>query len=358
MKKIHLAALAALALAACSKENNTYTLTVDTTADKAGLEAILLNYDNGDTLATTTLQQAVEGNDTIAQATFTGEIATPAWARILIDGNRAGSVILEPGNIKYAQRKASGTQLNDLYTSIDDNLTAVNDSIMGQFAVVRETANEEELEEFITNARALLDSISTSHMLENIDNPIGYILFLEKAYEMEVDKFKEYIAQYPHLADLKRVQKIQESFTNLENTSAGKQYTDFATVTVEGDTTRLSQYVKPGQITIVDFWASWCGPCRAEIENLKELYKQYSGKGLDIVGVAVWEDQDKTQSWLNDNPLPWHIMLNAQSEPTELYGINGIPCVLVIDGNGTILTRDKRGEELDIFVAEQVNALK
>ena len=104
--------------------------------------------------------------------------------------------------------------------------------------------------------------------------------------------------------------------------------------------------MKPGQYTLVDFWASWCGPCKREIGIIKQLYDKYHSKGLNVVGVAVWEDPEQTQAYLNDNPIAWDIILNGQEGPTEIYGINGIPCIMLIDPDGKIVARDLFEDEL------------
>ena len=101
-------------------------------------------------------------------------------------------------------------------------------------------------------------------------------------------------------------------------TAAGNKFVDF---TVEGDSVqKLSDYVGRGRYTLVDFWASWCGPCRREMPVIKELYDEFNSKGLDVVGVAVWDEPEDSKKAMEQLELPWPQILNAKSVPTDLYG--------------------------------------
>ena len=111
-------------------------------------------------------------------------------------------------------------------------------------------------------------------------------------------------------------------------------------------------YVGKGKYVWVDFWASWCGPCRAEIPNIKELYDKYHSKGLDVLGVAVWDKVEDTQKAIKELGIVWPQIINAQQIPTELYGIQGIPHIILFAPDGTIVARDLREEAMKEKVAE------
>lgn len=225
---------------------------------------------------------------------------------------------------------------------------AYNDSIRAVYMSANENipnGDAPEYEAFVDSVETLLQSIVDKTLDENIDNGFGYYLIASNLADMESEELDSLIARSPRLADTKRIQLAKEDFKKLEATSAGQPYTDF---TIEGESgaVSLSDYVKPGQYTLVDFWASWCGPCKRAIASLKENYEELHAKGLNVVGVAVWEDAADTKVWLAANPLPWDIILDAQSIPTDIYSVKGIPTLVLIGPDGKIIARSYSDEEV------------
>lgn len=140
---------------------------------------------------------------------------------------------------------------------------------------------------------------------------------------------------------------------NLENTAVGKMFTDFA-VEYKGKTTKLSDYVGKGQYVLVDFWASWCGPCRAEIPNLIAVYNKYKDKNLNVLGVAVGDKPEDSEQAIEEMGVNYPQIINAQDNGAEEYGIEGIPHVILFGPDGTILERWLFGEGVEAAVRKHL----
>lgn len=140
------------------------------------------------------------------------------------------------------------------------------------------------------------------------------------------------------------IQKMKKSYEKKNATAAGSKFVDFEVMQPNGKTAKLSDYAGKGQYCLVDFWASWCGPCKREIPNLKKVYEKYGKKGLRMVSVAVWDNPQASIDTAKAYGITWDHIVDAQHVPTELYGIEGIPHILLIGPDGTILKRDLRGE--------------
>ena len=130
-------------------------------------------------------------------------------------------------------------------------------------------------------------------------------------------------------------------------TEEGKMFTDFTIEDSDGKTVSFSDFVGKGQYVLVDFWASWCGPCKMEIPNIRKAYETYGPKGLVVLSVAVWDRPEDTKAAAAEHGVVWNQIINAQHIPTELYGISGIPQIMLFGPDGTILKRDLRGEGIE-----------
>ena len=159
----------------------------------------------------------------------------------------------------------------------------------------------------------------------------------------------------PSLRETAGYKQLQKSLEEIAPIALGEKYRDLELVDENGKTVQLSDYVKPGQYNMVEFWASWCGPCRGESPHLRHVYDAY-GKGKDAFNMISVSIDDKEKDWkqaLKEENMKWTQLCDLKGWKGEVinkYKIQGVPFCLILDKEGRIIDHGVRGSELDVVL--------
>ena len=163
---------------------------------------------------------------------------------------------------------------------------------------------------------------------------------------------KDYVAKNP---DGPHYNRIMKQIEVLQNADEGGLFTDFTMADTDGKSVSIMSVIAENEYTLVDFWASWCGPCRAEMPNVVEAYHKYHDKGFEVVGISLDEDKASWLAAIEKLQMPWLQLSDLKGwdcEGAVLYQIQAIPANLLVDQQGKIVAKNLREEALQDKLAE------
>jgi peroxiredoxin len=362
MKKIvYLFAAGTMALAACSNDP-AYKIsgTIENVADG---EYVYLSEVKGrelvnlDSAVVTAGAFTFEGRQDVAVnriITYTpAEGRAPRYDFFLENGNIAMTLGKENTSV-------TGTPNNDIYQAYKNEIQPLNKQYGDLYKQYRAegTTDEQkaELEKQMEEIDNKMNALTFSTIENNITNPVGIQLWPGNSYSMELEQLQALAAKVP--AEFKTIPSIDKLLKRIEvlaKTAVGQKFTDFTLPSPEGNPMKLEDIIAKNKYTLIDFWASWCGPCRAEMPNVVAAYKEYNKKGFGIVGVSLDSDAEAWKKAIKDMGMTWDHMSDVkgwQCEGAALYGVNSIPATVLVAQDGTIIARNLRGEAIKEKLAE------
>ena len=276
------------------------------------------------------------------------------WADLFLEN---GNILVKLGE----ESQATGTPNNDIYQGFKDKFVTYNQEMgeLYQKARTDSTLTNEQREELMkqieTKDAEAMDMVYNT-IAANIANPVGIYLLPNYAAAFDLEKQAALADQIP--AEYKTNERIARLISNIEvakKTAVGQKYIDFAMNDPKGKEVKLSDFIGKNKYTLVDFWASWCGPCKKEMPNVVAAYKEYNKKGFGIVGVSLDNDGDKWKEAIKTWGMTWPQMSDLKGwncEGAAIYGVRSIPATVLIDQEGNIIARNLRGEAIKEKLSE------
>lgn len=220
--------------------------------------------------------------------------------------------------------------------------------------------NDENAEQMADSIKKEVDKIQDemskfqdSFIRDNANHFIAHYVLDENKQDYTLDELKEYVGLFTTESVFKK--DLEEHIAKLESVAVGATAPDFTLETYEGETVTLSEVTPANKLTLVDFWASWCGPCRGENPIVKAAYEKYHDKGFDIIGISVDTDINKWQAAVAEDGLTWTQVLDVDHKASEAYSIFYIPSNFLLDNEGKIVASGLRGEDLEAKLAETLD---
>lgn len=362
MKKILSLIVIASAFIACS--SNKYTIKGQIEGLEDGEYVTISDINGGSSLVPFDSIAVSDGKYSFEGETDTSDVCILSFE---IDGEmHTCTFFLEPGRIEVSyvdgQQKVGGTPSNDGFQKFYDQVQNLNDKAEDlQTRIQQASAEGREIDSYKDEMEGLQDQytkIVSESILSNADNTFGMQQLLDSYSMFEPEQLAEFItaleakfAGNEYLAQLKEMTDLKLK------TAVGSQYIDAAAHKdgVSGESVNFSEYVGKSEYVLIDFWASWCGPCRREIPYMKEAYAKYTAKGFEILSVSVDQDEADWKEALAEEGMAWPQLIDAQDAddcPAYLYGISTIPSNFLVDKDGKIVARDLRGAGLEEKLAE------
>jgi peroxiredoxin len=367
MKKMFLFLVPMCLLLACGPQVN-YTINGTVQDVKDGSTVVLARFANFNLtpVDSVTLQNGVfkfQGNVKPGAYVLQVDTVRSSFMFYIAGEGEEMDVALDVNNMLNSS--ITGSAMNEQYAAYSkskDSLDSALEELIGAYVKQEETLTNDkslkpaekkklldEAEKEVDAVYEVLDAkkreLTKNFVLANANNIAGQQTFLLTPYVFDIDELSALVANIGD-QESETAKAIRNRLTNSQNVKTGNPFVDVELNGVNDEPIKLSSIVGKGTYVLLDFWASWCGPCRRENPNVVALYKQYHDKGFDVVGLSRDRDKDAWLKAVADDGLSWTHLWDKDGAASKLYVVDFIPTTFLLDKEGQIIARDLRGDAL------------
>ncbi|MFI3263558.1 MAG: TlpA disulfide reductase family protein [Rikenellaceae bacterium] len=266
------------------------------------------------------------------------------------------------GSLPMAQMatiESNGRVINMFFLDNSEVLISGDANAPKKIAVTGSPAND-----LYNNMYSKADNVDEALKLieANLDSPAAaYMLFRNLSYRLPVAKLEEYSNMFTdEVKESSYIKILNKRIESMKRSEVGQPYMEIELPTPNGEVVSLSSIVEAGNYVLVDFWASWCPPCRKENPNVVSAYNKYKDKGFTVYGVSLDKPSGKSdwEKAIADDKLTWTNVSDLKfwdCVPAGMYGVNSIPSNFLISPEGVIVGKNLREEELHNKLEELLN---
>ncbi len=363
MKKIYyIVFITAFIIGSCTMPTAENTYTIDVVAEGIEGKNLKLQKRADGEWITIDSMQVIE-----SQAVFTGILDNPEFFYLSVEGNRnvfgffaeasPMNIRLHTENIRESE--LTGSETHDRYEHFIINYESFNDKLRAAYAEYQAAEMNQDKEGMdIAEASYTSTQIEQNQYLvdfvnNNSEDVVAHFALYRNSYMFELEELEGMVANFDPNKNSIYADELREKVEILRRVAVGQPFVDFEQEDPTGQLIALSDAVG-SKLLLVDFWASWCGPCRRENPNIVAVYQDYKDKGFDVFGVSLDTDKDKWIEAIEEDELTWwHVsdLAGWGNNAGKKYGVQSIPHSVLIDENGIIIDKNLRDEELRSTIA-------
>ncbi len=275
----------------------------------------------------------------------------------ILDGTHLTMTLGEESTVTSKSKKS----IQNKYNEFEDGIMEMTDEFQVQLSALLQDEDADS-EEYSSQYEEIFDAATNNIVnyieqviLDNRDNAIAGVavnrlngVVGDEALVVLIGALSEEMQEGVFVAPLR--QEVETRLLSAE----GMPFRDFTIEDSDGKTVSLSDYVGKGKYVLVDFWASWCQPCKDEIPHIKAAYNTFHRKGLEVVSVAIADEPDDSKTAAKELGMNWNLIINAGQIPAEVYGFSSIPQIMLFGPDGTILKKGLRGEEISEEISKYI----